>query len=313
MRININEEGDFAGGNGWGISGSAGGTFVARRGDSAEIIVQFQSDGGVIREIDAGAAEKTFKFGLKKQGDINGDYIVSNWDPVAGAFVYAKMIVPASGPLVPYTILLSEGLTGFWGVGYVFYPSFNSVPLNDMLVAGAIVALPADQTARYALAGLALGAIVRQVDTQAYWMVSDPAHLADAAGWSADVPAHPSVDLDFELEWTLDGHVASSATGVFTVFNDLNKGGEGFPSTATPSYPAPELLERVARKGVADGYAGLGADGTVPPAQLAKAGFRFNADGLPQLFNPGTAKWHTIFATGPDGAATVAIEAAGEV
>lgn len=85
-------------------------------------------------------------------------------------------------------------------------------------------------------------------------------------------PANESseVALMGEITWRVGGGLPTSTrTFVVVVENDVNRGTEGVPQSAQPAYPAPEGIEMEARKGAANGYAGLDQAGKVPAAQLA--------------------------------------------
>ncbi len=73
-----------------------------------------------------------------------------------------------------------------------------------------------------------------------------------------------------EITWREgSGEPTSTRTFLVIVENDVNRGTEGVPTDAEPAYPAPSDIELVARKGVANGYAGLDSGGKVPAGQLA--------------------------------------------
>ena len=78
------------------------------------------------------------------------------------------------------------------------------------------------------------------------------------------------VALMGEITWR-EGAALPTSTRTFLVVveNDVNRGTEGVPQTAQPAYPAPEGIEMTARKGAANGYAGLDQAGKVPAAHLA--------------------------------------------
>lgn len=116
---------------------------------------------------------------------------------------------------------------------YRVLPSFNTDPLNDALVDGEISQTVANEAARYALVGLALGTIIKQTDTATYWIVINASQLNNAAGWD-NAPQLDSIDLIAELEWQLVGQITSSTTFTLRVFNDVNKGIEGVPTDANP-------------------------------------------------------------------------------
>ena len=73
-----------------------------------------------------------------------------------------------------------------------------------------------------------------------------------------------------EITWREGaGEPTSTRTFLVVVENDVNRGTEGVPGSAEPPYPAPETIEMITRKGVANGYAGLDSGGKVPASQLA--------------------------------------------
>ena len=94
--------------------------------------------------------------------------------------------------------------------------------------------------------------------------------LNDALGvGSATGTEFPELVLMGEITWRVGAaDPTSTRTFVVVVENDVNRGTEGVPTSAEPPYPAPENIEFVSRKGAANGYAGLGADGKVPWTQL---------------------------------------------
>ncbi len=82
----------------------------------------------------------------------------------------------------------------------------------------------------------------------------------------------PEVTLMGEITWREDGaEPTSTRTFLVVVENDVNRGNEGVPGSAEPGYPAPGGIELVARKGAANGYAGLDSGGTLPLGQLPQS------------------------------------------
>jgi len=77
------------------------------------------------------------------------------------------------------------------------------------------------------------------------------------------------ITLMGEITWR-EGTGDPTSTRTFTVVveNDVNRGTEGVPESADPPYPPPGDIELIARKGVADGYAGLDGAGKLPTAHL---------------------------------------------
>lgn len=124
---------------------------------------------------------------------------------------------------------------------YTVAPSYNTDELNDAFITGTIGEEVADQAARYALTGKAEGYIVKQVDNSTYWTVIDADELDSADGWERSAE-EAYVDLIGELEIVSASGVKSSLTWNHRVLNDVNQGGEGVPTEATPSYPTPAEL-----------------------------------------------------------------------
>jgi hypothetical protein len=87
---------------------------------------------------------------------------------------------------------------------------------------------------------------------------------------SATATELSEITLMGEITWR-EGSAEPTSTRTFLVIveNDVNRGDEGVPESAEPPYPAPGSIELLARKGVADGYAGLDSAGKVPASQLA--------------------------------------------
>jgi len=119
--------------------------------------------------------------------------------------------------------------------------SLNTSELNDELVDGVVSQTVADSTARLALTGLLVNTIVGQSADTTYWRLTNAAAPSDPASWEP-APQKPYLDLAAELEVTLDGRIFSTTEIVLRVANDVVKGGEGVPTTANPSYPAPALV-----------------------------------------------------------------------
>jgi hypothetical protein len=129
----------------------------------------------------------------------------------------------------------------------------------------------ADQTARYALAGLIAGAVVKQSDTSTYWEVIDAAHLSSAAGWSAAQQLE-YIDLSAELEVTQGSSITSTLTYTLRVLNDVNHGGEGVPKSANPEYPGPaEILTTSSLASKAQAEAGSDNATVMTPLRTAEA------------------------------------------
>ncbi len=97
-----------------------------------------------------------------------------------------------------------------------------------------------------------------------------------------------SVDLMFEITWSLDGGVTWTSTDTLSarVYNDVIKGTEGVPGSANPPYPLSSQVfnltdnitlsqpinldnaQLTEEKGQADGYASLDSFGKVPASEL---------------------------------------------
>ena len=72
-----------------------------------------------------------------------------------------------------------------------------------------------------------------------------------------------------EITWREGaGEPTSTRTFLVVVENDVNRGTEGVPTSAEPSYPAPSNIELKANKGTANGYTPLDASGKVPVTHL---------------------------------------------
>ena len=77
------------------------------------------------------------------------------------------------------------------------------------------------------------------------------------------------IKLMGEITWRVGTNdPTSTRTFLVVVENDVNRGTEGTPTQADPTYPPARAIELVTNKGVANGYASLGVDGKVPPGQL---------------------------------------------
>ena len=73
------------------------------------------------------------------------------------------------------------------------------------------------------------------------------------------------ITLMGEITWREgNGEPTSTRTFLVVVENDVNRGDEGAPTDANPVYPPPQGIEMKANRGVANGYAPLGADLKVP-------------------------------------------------
>lgn len=77
------------------------------------------------------------------------------------------------------------------------------------------------------------------------------------------------ITLMGEITWREGGgEPTSTRTFLIVVENDVNRGSEGVPVSASPAYPSPGAIEMITRKGLPNGYAGLNPSGKVPTAQL---------------------------------------------
>ena len=176
-------------------------------------------------EVDAGAGASEFRFGGKLPGDFPGDYVVSNYDEGTDTFPHTK-------------IILTDDDDNVTDVLYRLTPSFNTVALNEAFLVHPLTGTAANQTARFALSGLALDAVYYQTDTATYWQVIDVDQLANAAGWQLAEESE-SVELIAELQRTIDDGITSTITFTCTIENDVNRGNEGVPVDGTPAYPQP--------------------------------------------------------------------------
>ena len=77
-----------------------------------------------------------------------------------------------------------------------------------------------------------------------------------------------------EISWNLSGELPTS-TRTFTVIveNDVNRGNEGVPGSASPPYPAAHLVESMTAKGTPGGYAPLDDNGKIPVDHLPGISF----------------------------------------
>jgi hypothetical protein len=153
----------------------------------------------------------------------------------------------------------------------------TSAAINDAFIDGVIRADVASQADRFALTGWTAGQIAAQRDNSTYWQVINPAALSSSAGWAV-APRKDAIDLNIELEITSGANVESSQTLTLRVADDINRGTEGVPVAADPAYPIPAALELIARKGEANGYAGLDSTGKVPAAQLPSSALILSGD-----------------------------------
>jgi hypothetical protein len=81
-----------------------------------------------------------------------------------------------------------------------------------------------------------------------------------------------------EISWNLSGELPTSTrTFQVVVENDVNRGNEGVPVSASPPYPSAHLIETRSSKGIANGYAPLDAGGKIP-AEFLPGGSFINPD-----------------------------------
>jgi predicted lysophospholipase L1 biosynthesis ABC-type transport system permease subunit len=99
-------------------------------------------------------------------------------------------------------------------------------------------ATPADATARLALTGLLVNAVVRQVDTGDYYMLTNAAAPSSSASWTLNEAREDYVDLAAEVEYVLDGKQTSYPTFTLRIWDDVSKGNEGTVSDGLPAYPS---------------------------------------------------------------------------
>lgn len=131
---------------------------IAFQGDGPTLLLTFHYNGTII--VPSGPL---IRFVVKKLGDFEGP-----------AFVLCESYTPPSGAGTAFTLFPNLSASG---AGSLF----------EYLLPNPVVDRPSNQTARFALTGLTLGQVVQQVDTGAYWQVSDPANLGNTGGWTSDV------------------------------------------------------------------------------------------------------------------------------
>ena len=86
------------------------------------------------------------------------------------------------------------------------------------------------------------------------------------------------------------------------VENDVNRGDEGVPTEAMPDYPLASAIERIANKGVPNGYASLDGSGKVPVAQLPTVnGQMYAAVAVPPVVADSTTPVTVASVTLPNG------------
>jgi hypothetical protein len=77
-----------------------------------------------------------------------------------------------------------------------------------------------------------------------------------------------AVNAELEFEYTVGTVVVSTKTFPCSIARDINRGNEGTTTFANLTYPAPDAIEVLANKNVANGYCGLNSSGQVASAQL---------------------------------------------
>lgn len=143
---------------------------IAKRGDSPTLQLEYHYNGAPTIP-----ASPLITVVVKKVNDFDGP-----------TYVFCDTYTPPSGGSFFFQLL--PDLTAV-GAGSLF----------EALLTTPVVARPANQTARFALTGLAIGAVVQQVDTGAYWQVTDPTQLGNTAGWSTDVSMLEEVTFACEI------------------------------------------------------------------------------------------------------------------
>ena len=172
-----------------------------KRGDNSTFEVIVCDDFGSAVELDATLVLTDFRITAK----------------VAGALGAESAIVSATS----YT----KSGTGTATV-YTLAPSFNGTALGDLFPTGGTQSLPADAAARLALTGLLVNAVVRQVDTGDYYMLTNAAAPSVAGSWTLNEAREDYVDLAAEFEYILDGKQVSYPTFTLRVWDDVSKGNE---------------------------------------------------------------------------------------
>ena len=172
-----------------------------KRGDNSTFEVIVCDDFGVAVELDATLSLTDFRFTAKVVGALGAE------SAIVSATSYTKT---GTGSATVYTLA----------------PSFNGTALGDLFPTGGTQRTPADATARLALTGLLVNAVVRQVDTGEYWMLTNAAAPSSAASWSLEEARKDYVDLAGEFEYVLDGKQFSYPTFTLRVWDDVSKGNE---------------------------------------------------------------------------------------
>ena len=218
----------------------------------------------VLTSATAGFAQADVGLGLSGPGVATGATIASVQSATS-----CTLSLAATASHSPGTITISGR-----AATYTVYPSLNVLELSDLFVVdptflpNLATRTPANAAARYALAGLAPGQVVRQLDTQSYWQVANPLSLATSAGWTSDLAELASITLAAELTWQISGNKESSATFLWTIDNDYNQGGESQPQSANPPAPRIYVLQGTLAAGVDTGSISLAALNLANPPSL---------------------------------------------
>ena len=194
-----------------------------KRGDNANFDCYAVLNFGDPYELDASTILTDFRLTAKVAGALGAD------DFIISALTWSKN---------------NTGTSTF----YRLSPSLDTTALNDLFAVGGIIATPATAVARLALTGLAVGNIVRQVDTAVYYQVLNASLLAfdvgtATPGWTITENRKDYVDLAAEFEYVLDGLQVSYPTFVLRVYDDVSKGNESPGTTPVfPSFPSPSAM-----------------------------------------------------------------------
>jgi hypothetical protein len=172
-----------------------------KRGDNSTFEVIVCDDFGAAVELDATLTLTDFRFTAKVVGALGAE------SAIVSATSYTKT---GTGSATVYTLA----------------PAFTGTALGDLFPTGGTQRTPADATARLALTGLLVNAVVRQVDTGEYWMLTNAAAPSSAASWSLEEARKDYVDLAGEFEYVLDGKQFSYPTFTLRVWDDVSKGNE---------------------------------------------------------------------------------------
>ena len=172
-----------------------------KRGDNAPFDCVVCDDFGVAVELDATLVLSDFRITAKVPEELGAETFI------IGTTTYVKT---GTGSATVYTLT----------------PSTNTTALNDLFPVGGTQATPADATARLALTGLLVNAVVRQVDTGDYYMLTNAAAPSSSASWTLNEAREDYVDLAGEVEYVLDGKQISYPTFTLRIWDDVSKGNE---------------------------------------------------------------------------------------